>query len=35
MGAQARIAELGLILPPPNKPIGNYVPFRIDRKSVV
>ena len=29
MSAQARIAELGLILPPPNKPIGNYVPFRI------
>ena len=29
MGAQARIAELGLILPPLNKPIGNYVPFRI------
>lgn len=29
MGAQARIAELGLVLPPPNKPMGNYVPFRI------
>ena len=29
MGAQSRIAELGLVLPPPNKPIGNYVPFRI------
>ena len=29
MGAQARIVELGLILPPPNKPIGNYVPYRI------
>ena len=29
MGADARIAELGLILPPPPKPIGNYVPYRI------
>ena len=29
MSAQARIAELGLILPPPNTPMGNYVPFRI------
>ena len=29
MSAQSRIAELGLVLPPPNKPIGNYVPFRI------
>lgn len=29
MGAQARIVELGLILPPPNKPMGNYVPHRI------
>jgi enamine deaminase RidA (YjgF/YER057c/UK114 family) len=29
MSAQARIAQLGLVLPPPNAPIGNYVPFRI------
>ena len=29
MGADARIAELGLILPPPPKPGGNYVPYRI------
>ncbi len=29
MGAEARIAELGLILPPPPKPGGNYVPYRI------
>jgi enamine deaminase RidA (YjgF/YER057c/UK114 family) len=29
MGADARIAELGLILPPPPTPQGNYVPFRI------
>lgn len=29
MGADARISELGLILPPPPKPGGNYVPWRI------
>ncbi|MBS0561076.1 MAG: RidA family protein [Proteobacteria bacterium] len=29
MGADARIAELGLDLPPPPKPLGNYVPYRI------
>lgn len=29
MSAEARIAELGLELPPPPKPLGNYVPFRI------
>ena len=29
MGADARITELGLILPPPPKPGGNYVPWRI------
>ena len=29
MAADARIAELGLILPPPPKPGGNYVPWRI------
>jgi enamine deaminase RidA (YjgF/YER057c/UK114 family) len=29
MGADARISELGLILPPPPRPIGNYVPWRI------
>lgn len=29
MGADARIAELALDLPPPPKPGGNYVPYRI------
>ena len=29
MSPQARLAELGLVLPPSPKPIGNYVPFRI------
>jgi len=29
MSAEARLAVLGLILPPPPKPGGNYVPFRI------
>jgi enamine deaminase RidA (YjgF/YER057c/UK114 family) len=29
MSADARIAELGLVLPPPPKPMGNYVPWRI------
>ena len=29
MSADARITELGLILPPPPKPGGNYVPWRI------
>ncbi len=29
MTIDARLAELGLILPPPPKPGGNYVPFRI------
>jgi enamine deaminase RidA (YjgF/YER057c/UK114 family) len=29
MSADNRIAELGLILPPPPKPGGNYVPWRI------
>ncbi len=29
MSADARILELGLILPPPPKPGGNYVPWRI------
>ena len=29
MSAEKRIAELGLVLPPPPKPGGNYVPFRI------
>ena len=29
MSAEARLAALGLILPPPPKPGGNYVPFRI------
>lgn len=29
MSAQARITQLGLVLPPPNAPMGNYVPFRI------
>jgi enamine deaminase RidA (YjgF/YER057c/UK114 family) len=29
MSADQRLAELGLALPPPPKPIGNYVPFRL------
>ncbi len=29
MSAEQRIKELGLILPPAPKPMGNYVPFRI------
>jgi len=29
MTADARLAALGLTLPPPSKPIGNYVPFRL------
>ena len=29
MSAEARLAALKLVLPPPPKPIGNYVPFRI------
>src|SRR5271165_6623779 len=29
MSAEARLKELKLVLPPPPKPIGNYVPFRI------
>jgi enamine deaminase RidA (YjgF/YER057c/UK114 family) len=29
MSADARLAQLGLHLPPPPKPIGNYVPWRI------
>ena len=29
MSIDARIIELGLILPPPPKPGGNYVPWRI------
>jgi enamine deaminase RidA (YjgF/YER057c/UK114 family) len=29
MSAEARLAALKLVLPPPPKPIGNYVPYRI------
>ncbi len=29
MSADRRLSELGLILPPPTKPVGNYVPYRI------
>ena len=29
MSAERRLTELGLILPSPTKPMGNYVPFRI------
>ena len=29
MSAEKRLEALGLALPPPPKPIGNYVPFRI------
>lgn len=29
MSAESRVKELGLQLPPPPQPIGNYVPYRI------
>jgi enamine deaminase RidA (YjgF/YER057c/UK114 family) len=29
MSAEARVKQLGLQLPPPPQPIGNYVPYRI------
>ena len=29
MSAEARLAELGITLPAPTRPIGNYVPYRI------
>jgi len=29
MSAEQRLASLGLTLPPPPAPIGNYVPFRL------
>jgi enamine deaminase RidA (YjgF/YER057c/UK114 family) len=29
MSADQRLADLGLTLPPPPKPLGNYVPFRL------
>jgi len=29
MSADQRLADLGLTLPTPNQPIGNYVPFRV------
>ena len=29
MSADQRLADLGLTLPSPPKPIGNYVPFRL------
>ena len=29
MSAEQRLAALGLTLPPPPQPIGNYVPFRL------
>jgi len=29
MSAERRLAELGLLLPPSPRPIGNYVPFRV------
>ena len=29
MTADQRLVELGLTLPPPQKPQGNYVPFRL------
>jgi enamine deaminase RidA (YjgF/YER057c/UK114 family) len=29
MSAEQRLASLGLVLPPPPAPIGNYVPFRL------
>jgi enamine deaminase RidA (YjgF/YER057c/UK114 family) len=29
MSAETRLAELGIVLPPPTTPMGNYVPWRI------
>jgi enamine deaminase RidA (YjgF/YER057c/UK114 family) len=29
MNAEARLAQLKITLPPPPKPVGNYVPYRI------
>jgi hypothetical protein len=29
MGAEARVKELGIVLPPVKKPIANYVPYRL------
>jgi enamine deaminase RidA (YjgF/YER057c/UK114 family) len=29
MSAEQRLADLGLTLPPPAAPLGNYVPFRV------
>ena len=29
MTASERLAQLGLVLPPPPKPAGNYVPYRL------
>jgi enamine deaminase RidA (YjgF/YER057c/UK114 family) len=29
MSAEARLKEMKLVLPPPPKPVGNYVPYRI------
>jgi enamine deaminase RidA (YjgF/YER057c/UK114 family) len=29
MGAEQRLKDLGLVLPPPPKPAGTYVPYRI------
>src|SRR5262245_66364850 len=29
MGAEARLKELGIVLPPVKKPIANYVPYRL------
>lgn len=28
MSAEARLKELGIVLPPPPRPVANYVPFR-------
>ena len=29
MSAEARLKELGLVLPPVPRPVANYVPFRL------
>ena len=29
MSAEARLKQMNLVLPPPPKPVGNYVPYRI------
>ncbi|GAC1413541.1 MAG: RidA family protein [Actinomycetota bacterium] len=34
MSAEARLAELGIVLPEPPKPVATYVPFRLSEHTV-